>query len=192
MAKPETPAAQNFSCVATGGRAITGVTPRAMTLTLSPWWLLLAAVPILWLGEAVVRRASVLARFNIPVPVVGGLLVAAIVLLLGATGLVAITWQTKVTAGWWTWLVTPDPQWMARPAKNLNLPLLVGFFTCVGLLAPLRLLRTGGRALVVLLGAIYYFGYDRWFCRSNSRYFYLGFWHQHALVAVDKHRSFDS
>lgn len=123
-----------------------------MTLTLSPWWLLLAAVPILWLGEAVVRRVPVLARFNIPVPVVGGLLCALVALLLGATGVVSIVWQTKVTAGWWTWLVTPEPQWSLRPAKNLNLPLLVGFFTCVGLRAPVRLLRTGGWALVVLLG----------------------------------------
>ena len=123
-----------------------------MTLTLSPWWLLLAAVPILWLGEAVVRRATVLARFNIPVPVVGGLLCALLALLLGATGVVSIIWQTKVNAGWWTWLVTPEPQWALRPAKNLNLPLLVGFFTCVGLRAPVRLLRTGGWALVVLLG----------------------------------------
>ena len=56
-----------------------------MTLTLSPWWLLLAAVPILWLGEAVVRRVPVLARFNIPVPVVGGLLCALVALLLGAS-----------------------------------------------------------------------------------------------------------
>ena len=123
-----------------------------MTLTLSPWWLLLAAVPILWLGEAVVRRATVLVRFNIPVPVVGGLLCAAVVLLLDVTGVISVVWQTKVSAGWWTWLVTSDSQWAARPAKNLNLPLLVGFFTCVGLRAPVALLRTGGWALVVLLG----------------------------------------
>ncbi|MEO6245881.1 MAG: sodium/glutamate symporter, partial [Opitutaceae bacterium] len=123
-----------------------------MTLTLSPWWLLLAAVPILWLGEAVVRRGPILARFNIPVPVVGGLLCAGAVLLLSGGGIITIVWQTKVTAGWWTWLVTPEPQWALRPAKNVNLPLLVGFFTCVGLRAPVRLLRAGGWALVVLLG----------------------------------------
>lgn len=123
-----------------------------MVLSLSPWWLLVLSVPILLIGETVVRRVGLLARFNVPVPVVGGLLCALVVLLLGLTGLATITWQTKVTAGWWTWLVTPDTAWGARPAKNLNLPLLVGFFTCVGLLAPVQLLRTGGRALVVLLG----------------------------------------
>ena len=124
----------------------------SMVLTLSPWWLLALAVPILLIGEAVVRRFQVLSRFNVPVPVVGGLLCATVVLLLALTGVATISWQTKVTAGWWTWLVTPDHAWVARPAKNLNLPLLVGFFTCVGLLAPVQLLRTGGRALVILLG----------------------------------------
>src|SRR5205823_5823978 len=46
----------------------------------------------------------------------------------------------------------PDSEWLARPAKAFNQPLLVGFFTCVGLAAPVRVLRSGGRALVVLLG----------------------------------------
>ncbi|MEI6466456.1 MAG: sodium/glutamate symporter, partial [Verrucomicrobiota bacterium] len=123
-----------------------------MLLSLSPWWRLVLAVPILVVGEAVVRRCGVLLRFNVPVPVVGGLLCAAVVLLLHVTGLATIVWQTKVTAGWWTWLVTPDTAWASRPAKNLNLPLLVGFFTCVGLLAPVQLLRTGGRAWLILWG----------------------------------------
>ena len=44
-----------------------------------------------------------------------------------------------------------DSEWVSRPAKALNLPLLVGFFTCVGLGAPLRMLREGGRALIIIL-----------------------------------------
>jgi ESS family glutamate:Na+ symporter len=122
-----------------------------MPLSLSPWLLLLLAVPVLLLGEAVVRRMPVLARFNVPVPVAGGLLCSGLVLVLKLTGLAAIAFSTKVSAGWWTWLVTPEFEWVARPAKNLNLPLLVAFFTCVGLGAPVRVLRTGGRALAVLL-----------------------------------------
>ena len=102
-------------------------------------------------GEWVVARFSVLARFNIPVPVAGGLLFAALFLVLGVTGAGTIAFQTKTAAGWWTWLVTPEAEWAARPAKSLNLPLLVGFFTCIGLGAPVRVLRTGGRALLVLL-----------------------------------------
>lgn len=122
-----------------------------MNVSLSPWFLLLIAVPVLLVGEACVRRATVLARFNIPVAVVGGLLCSVLILALNASGAVVVAFQTKVTAGWWTWLVTPESEWLARPAKNLNLPLLVAFFTCIGLGAPVRVLRTGGRALVVLL-----------------------------------------
>lgn len=124
-----------------------------MSLSLSPWCLLLFAVPVLLAGEGVVRRVPWLARFNIPVPVAGGLLFSAVVLALNLGGVVAITFATKVSAGAWTWLVTPEMEWINRPAKNLNLPLLVAFFTCVGLGAPVRVLRTGGRALVILLGA---------------------------------------
>jgi len=104
-------------------------------------------------GEVVVRRAPWLLRFNIPVPVVGGLLFSALLLAVNLSGWATVTFATKVTAGWWTWLVTPETEWVARPAKNLNLPLLVAFFTCIGLGAPVRVLRTGGRALLILLAA---------------------------------------
>lgn len=122
-----------------------------MPLSFSPWCLLLLAVPVLLAGEGVVRRFPVLVRFNVPVPVVGGLLFSALLLALNLSGVAAITFSTKVSAGWWTWLVTTDFDWMARPEKNLNLPLLVAFFTCIGLGAPVRVLRTGGRALTILL-----------------------------------------
>lgn len=119
-------------------------------MTLSPWLLLLLALPLLLLGQQVLRSVPWLARSSIPVPVVGGLLFALACLLARAAG-VELSFATKVDAGWWTWLVTPDAEWRARPAKNINLPLLIGFFTCVGLAAPLRLLASGGRMLVVLL-----------------------------------------
>ncbi|MSU68259.1 MAG: hypothetical protein CK548_02575 [Opitutia bacterium] len=122
-----------------------------MLLTLSPWLLLFFAVPVLLLGEGVVRRLSWLSRFNLPVPVVGGLLFSALLLAVNISGLGVVSFATKVSAGWWTWLVTTEIEWATRPMKNLNLPLLVAFFTCVGLGAPARLLRTGGRALAVLL-----------------------------------------
>ena len=108
-------------------------------------------MPVLLVGESVVRRVPPLSRFNIPVPVVGGLLFSALLLALNLSGAAAITFTTKVSAGGWTWLVTPEIEWAARPAKNLNLPLLVAFFTCIGLGAPVRVLRTGGRALAILL-----------------------------------------
>jgi ESS family glutamate:Na+ symporter len=119
-------------------------------MTLSPWLLLLLALPLLLFGQLVLRKVPLLARFSIPVPVVGGLAFALACLLLQAFG-VQVSFATKVDAPWWTWLVTPDVEWLARPAKNLNLPLLIGFFTCVGLGAPLRLIASGGRMLAVLL-----------------------------------------
>lgn len=119
-------------------------------MTLAPWFLLLLAVPVLLLGQWLLRRVPLLARYCIPVPVAGGLLFALACLLLRGAGL-EFSFATKVSAGAWTWLVTPDHAWLARPAKALNLPLLVGFFTCVGLAAPLRLLAGGGRMLLVLL-----------------------------------------
>ncbi|WP_377703447.1 sodium/glutamate symporter [Pseudoduganella sp. UC29_71] len=122
-----------------------------MTPACSPWYLLLLAIPILLLGEWLLRRVPLLARINIPVPVAGGLLFSAACLSINLSGLAAVSFGTKVSAGWWTWLVTPDIEWLARPAKNLNLPLLIAFFTCVGLGAPLRVLLGGGRMLVVLL-----------------------------------------
>ncbi len=122
-----------------------------MHLSISPWFLLALSIPILLAGEGVLRRAPLLARLNIPVPVVGGLLFSALVLILKLTGVADLAIGTRVNALWWTWLVTPDTQWLAAPTKNLNLPLLVAFFTCIGLGAPLRVLRSGGRMLAVLL-----------------------------------------
>ena len=121
-------------------------------MTLSAWYLLILAVPVLLLGESVLRRVPLLAKFNIPVPVIGGLLFALACLGLRAAG-APVAFGSKVDAAWWTWLVTTEPEWFTHPSKNLNLPLLIGFFTCVGLAAPLRLLRTGGRMLFVLLAA---------------------------------------
>jgi len=122
-----------------------------VTPAYSPWFLLLLAIPILLLGEWLLKRIPLLARINIPVPVAGGLLFSAACLCVNLSGLATVSFGTKVSAGWWTWLVTPDIEWLARPAKNLNLPLLIAFFTCVGLGAPLRMLLGGGRMLVVLL-----------------------------------------
>ena len=124
---------------------------RAMTVQISAWGLLLLAVPVLLLGETLHRRIGIFARFNLPVSVIGGLSVALLVLGLRLAGGLVINFQTTVTAGWWTWLVTPEVDWFGRPEKNVTLPLLVGFFTCIGLNATWRVLKDGSRALLVLL-----------------------------------------
>lgn len=117
-------------------------------MTISPWFLLLFALPVLLLGEWVCRRVAVLARFNIPAPVVGGLGASLLVLALSFLG-VSIGFAARTDAPWWTWLVTPEPEWVTRPQKAVNLPLLVAFFTCVGLNSTWRIVRSGSWQLLL-------------------------------------------
>lgn len=121
-------------------------------MTVPPWILVLAALPVLLFGEWLVRKIPVLGRFSIPAPVIGGLLVSLVVLLLNATGASAVQLVSKVSTPWWTWLVTIEPEWGARPERNLALPLLVGFFTCIGLNATWDIVRRGSVALLIFLG----------------------------------------
>ena len=82
--------------------------------------LALAAV-ILFIGYGVRRRVGVLGRYNIPAPVVGGFLFAAVALTLRLQGLVAFEFDTTLQA-----------------------PLMIAFFTTIGLGASLALLKVGG------------------------------------------------
>ncbi len=80
----------------------------------------LAAV-VLFAGYGVRRRIGVLDRFNIPAPVVGGFLFAAVALALRQAGILALEFDTL-----------------------LQSPFMVAFFTTIGLGASLGLLRKGG------------------------------------------------
>jgi ESS family glutamate:Na+ symporter len=80
----------------------------------------LAAV-VLFAGYGIRRRVGVLDRFNIPAPVVGGFLFAALALLLRQTGVLAFEFDTTLQA-----------------------PFMVAFFTSIGLGASLGLLKVGG------------------------------------------------
>ena len=120
-------------------------------MTIPAWYAVLLAVPVLLLGEFLVRRVSVLTRFNIPAPVVGGLLISAIVLLGNVTNLWPAQLDSKVAARWWTWLVTIEPEWVKAPAKNANLPFLVAFFTCIGLNASWAIAKRGSVQVLVFL-----------------------------------------
>jgi ESS family glutamate:Na+ symporter len=82
--------------------------------------LALAAV-ILFIGYGVRRRVGVLARYNIPAPVIGGFLFAALALTLRLQGVVAFEFDT-----------------------TLQTPLMIAFFTTIGLGASLALLKVGG------------------------------------------------
>jgi ESS family glutamate:Na+ symporter len=80
----------------------------------------LAAV-VLFAGYGVRRQISVLNRFNIPAPVIGGFLFASLALGLRQSGVLALEFDTLLQA-----------------------PLMVAFFTTIGLGASLSLLRRGG------------------------------------------------
>lgn len=118
-------------------------------MTLSPWLVLLLAIPILLLGEWCVRHSAPLRRFNIPAPVVGGLLVCAAVLVLNVSGVGRLAFGSRVNDGWWTWLVCAEPEWASRPARPVNTLFMVGFFACVGLNATWSLVRRGGGQLIM-------------------------------------------
>jgi glutamate:Na+ symporter, ESS family len=87
--------------------------------------LALAAV-ILFVGYGVRRRVGVLDRFNIPAPVIGGFLFAAIALALRQSGTVAFEFDT-----------------------TLQSPFMVAFFTTIGLGASLELLKKGGPQVIL-------------------------------------------
>lgn len=80
----------------------------------------LAAV-VLFAGYGIRRRVGVLDRFNIPAPVVGGFLFAALALTARLTGVLQFEFDTTLQA-----------------------PFMIAFFTCIGLGASLRLLKVGG------------------------------------------------
>ena len=118
-------------------------------MTIPAVFVVLLAIPVLLAGEALVRRIRLLSRFNIPAPVVGGLLVSVLVLLWNLSGTAGVHFQTNVAARWWTWLVTPEVEWVKAPSKNVNTPFLVAFFTCIGLNARWELVRRGGAQVLL-------------------------------------------
>jgi ESS family glutamate:Na+ symporter len=84
---------------------------------------------VLFAGYAIQRRAPRLSRYNIPAPVIGGLLVAVAVSVLRAAGHDAVRFDT-----------------------TLQPPLMIAFFTTIGFGASLALLRSGGPAVALFLG----------------------------------------
>ena len=82
----------------------------------------------LFLGYGVRRIFPVLGRYNLPPPIIGGLLVALGVLLAHGQGATLLKFDT-----------------------TLQNPLMIAFFTSIGLGASVSLLRTGGPQVAVLL-----------------------------------------
>lgn len=91
------------------------------------------AVPVLLVGELLVRRVRWLNHYNIPAPVVGGFFIALLILCLNLAVGGGYGFKTTVDTPWWTWIVLIEPKWMETPQVNVILPLMSAFFACVGL-----------------------------------------------------------
>lgn len=97
-------------------------------MTLDPIQTLALAAAILLLGRFLNRRVALLARYNIPQPISGGLAFAVV-----ATGLhLGLNFDFEVSG-------------------QLRGPLLLAFFSTVGLAADLGRLRAGGPRLILFL-----------------------------------------
>jgi ESS family glutamate:Na+ symporter len=118
-------------------------------MTINPFLILALAIPVLLLGEQILRLIPPLARLNIPTPVVGGFFIAALVLLTKSTALPDLTMLAKTTAPWWNfWVAT---EWQTHEETLVILPLLVLFYTTLGLSASWDMVRRGGLFLTLYL-----------------------------------------
>jgi ESS family glutamate:Na+ symporter len=84
---------------------------------------------VLFVGYGLRRVVGPLARYNIPAPVIGGLLVALVMLAARTQGEVPVAFDTTLQA-----------------------PLMIAFFTSIGFGASLSLLRVGGPQVLLFFG----------------------------------------
>ncbi|WP_162937276.1 sodium/glutamate symporter [Indioceanicola profundi] len=99
-----------------------------MTLEIDVVTTLVLAIIVLMIGRALISRIGFLSRYNIPEPVVGGLLAACVITALHIWAGAQITFD-----------------------MSLQTPLMLAFFATIGLSADLRSLVQGGRAVVIFL-----------------------------------------
>lgn len=81
---------------------------------------------VLFGGHAIRRAITPLARYNVPAPVIGGLIVASIISIMRSRGVELIAFDTR-----------------------LQTPLMIAFFTTIGFGASLSLLRVGGPQVLI-------------------------------------------
>ncbi len=99
------------------------------TISLDMMQTVALAALVLFAGYGIRRKIPILDRFNIPAPVVGGFIFAAIALALRQSGTLHFEFDTK-----------------------LQSPFMVAFFTAIGLGASLGLLKIGGKQVLVFWG----------------------------------------
>ena len=102
-----------------------------MELHLDMYQTLAIAVLVLLLGRFLKKKINFLEKFCIPAPVVGGLLFAILTCILYGTGVAEVSFD-----------------------DTLREVCMVFFFTSVGFQANLKVLKSGGKSLVVFLGLV--------------------------------------
>ncbi len=102
-----------------------------MKIELDMYQTIAIAVVVLMLGSFLKKKFKVLERFCIPAPVVGGVVFAIFTCICYATGLVEFSFN-----------------------DILKEVCMVFFFTSVGFQANLKVLKSGGKALIVFLGLV--------------------------------------
>lgn len=98
------------------------------TFDLSTLQTLALATALFFIGQFVVQRSTLLQRYSIPVPVVGGFLFALLMAVLGLVLGIQVSMD-----------------------ESLKVPLLLAFFATLGLGSDVRSLAGGGRKLGILL-----------------------------------------
>lgn len=135
-------------------------TTAPASIVIPPFVLLLLAIPVLLLGEQLVKRFHWLGRLNIPAPIIGGLLVAVCILIVQRINPSAIALSDRSAGVAWQWLALPQwsfdapSAWASNPKAPpyVYAPLLILFFTCIGLNASWAVARSGGLPLLGYLG----------------------------------------
>ena len=102
-----------------------------MKIELDMYQTMAAAVLVLMLGKVLKRRINMLERFCIPAPVIGGVLFAIFTCVCYVTGVAEFQFD-----------------------DILKEVCMVFFFTSVGFQANLKVLKSGGKALIVFLGLV--------------------------------------
>lgn len=85
---------------------------------------------LLMLGYFIRSKVSILERLCIPAPVIGGFICANVVWIFRASNVLKVSMDT-----------------------TLQVPFMLAFFTCVGFSGSFKLLKKGGRLLIVFLGS---------------------------------------
>ena len=102
-----------------------------MKIQLDMYQTIAVAVVVLMLGKFLKERVSLLERFCIPAPVIGGVIFAIFTCLCYVTGIAEFSFD-----------------------DILKEVCMVFFFTSVGFQANLKVLKSGGKSLIVFLGLV--------------------------------------